>query len=289
MCDCRVFLVQNRSSKQKKHSYIRSWEVGQTSEECGFFLNPLFDSTTEAGWLDQERRALLSIAIPMADDSEKKQWPEEMPLSYVLGDKVPMSHDRINTNGLFDKLHKIYADCTDKELHRQITIVSDTIGIGKVQDLWIAWRPQTKTQLQEVLNERLKTLIRLKQHIEEINEEKIKQIETDMRAFAKLKHQNVVKYLGCGRGPFRDEKYNKDIEGTRGDMAIYMEYMPGGSLKSLLRLRDKYMLGGLPDDTIISYSRQILSGLEYLHQNGVLHRDIKVCLLGLLLSTVFDF
>ena len=264
--------------------------MGQTSEECGFFLNPPFRHSPEEARFDQERRALLSIAIPMADNS--KQWPEEMPLSYVLSDKVPMSRDRINTNGLFDKLRtKCPEDiCTDQELHRQIGIVSDTIGIGKVQDLWVAWRPQTKDQLQDVLNQRLKTLIRLKQHIEELNEERIKQIETDMRAFAQLKHQNVVKYLGCGRGPFRDETdNNKEIENTRGDMVIYQEYLSGGSLKSLLILRDKYKLGGLPDDTIINYSQQILSGLEYLHQNGVLHKDIKVRLLGLLLSKVSEY
>eukprot|EP00026_Physarum_polycephalum_P007946 Phypoly_transcript_08019.p1 GENE.Phypoly_transcript_08019~~Phypoly_transcript_08019.p1 ORF type:complete len:353 (+),score=40.13 Phypoly_transcript_08019:364-1422(+) len=46
--------------------------------------------------------------------------------------------------------------------------------------------------------------------------------------------------------------------------------MENGSLASVL---DKF--GPLPEALVISYLHQILLGLKYLHDNGVLHRDIK--------------
>ena len=46
--------------------------------------------------------------------------------------------------------------------------------------------------------------------------------------------------------------------------------MGGGSLESLLSL-----YGGLRENVISNYTYQILKGLEYLHTNKIIHRDIK--------------
>ena len=53
---------------------------------------------------------------------------------------------------------------------------------------------------------------------------------------------------------------------------MYQEYIPGGSLKSLI---EKF--GRLDEAVVRTYSRQLLLGLEYLHRCGIAHRDIKVC------------
>ncbi len=35
------------------------------------------------------------------------------------------------------------------------------------------------------------------------------------------------------------------------------------------------LYGSFREDVIVSYTRQILLGLSYLHENHILHRDLK--------------
>ncbi|RUS30747.1 kinase-like domain-containing protein, partial [Jimgerdemannia flammicorona] len=84
-----------------------------------------------------------------------------------------------------------------------------------------------------------------------------KSIKEEMKVMQMLHHPNIVRYYG--------------IEVHRDKVYIFMEYCENGSLGSLLEH------GGRIEEEvwIANYAYQMLQGLEYLHDNNVVHRDIK--------------
>jgi mitogen-activated protein kinase kinase kinase len=51
---------------------------------------------------------------------------------------------------------------------------------------------------------------------------------------------------------------------------IFLEYVPGGSVTALLR-----NYGSFEEPLVKNFVRQILQGLDYLHERDIIHRDIK--------------
>ena len=77
----------------------------------------------------------------------------------------------------------------------------------------------------------------------------------EAQAIAKLRHPNIVDVYDFG-----------EFDGTP---YMIVEYIPGGSLSSRMsRAR-------LDQATAIKYLRGIAAGLDYAHQHGVVHRDVK--------------
>ncbi|KAF0915383.1 hypothetical protein E2562_035942 [Oryza meyeriana var. granulata] len=84
----------------------------------------------------------------------------------------------------------------------------------------------------------------------------IRELEEEVKLLKNLSHPNIVRYLGTVR---EEDTLN-----------ILLEFVPGGSIQSLLG-----KLGSFPEAVIRKYTKQILQGLEYLHNNAIIHRDIK--------------
>eukprot|EP01090_Pellita_catalonica_P022268 TRINITY_DN8591_c0_g1_i1.p1 TRINITY_DN8591_c0_g1~~TRINITY_DN8591_c0_g1_i1.p1 ORF type:complete len:794 (-),score=120.77 TRINITY_DN8591_c0_g1_i1:26-2407(-) len=84
----------------------------------------------------------------------------------------------------------------------------------------------------------------------------LSQLSREITIMQSLSHINIVRYLGCEK---TDTTFN-----------IFLEYVPGGSIASLLRSFKKFS-----ENTVRNYTQQILTGLNYLHKKGFAHRDIK--------------
>jgi hypothetical protein len=76
---------------------------------------------------------------------------------------------------------------------------------------------------------------------DELNTKELSSLENEINVLRSLKHPNIVRYIGT--------------ETTPNTLSIFLEYVPGGSLKSLI---DKF--GKLEETVVRSYTRQLLLG-----------------------------
>ncbi|GJS71074.1 mitogen-activated protein kinase kinase kinase 3 [Tanacetum coccineum] len=88
------------------------------------------------------------------------------------------------------------------------------------------------------------------------SKECLKQLNQEITLLSQLSHPNIVQYYGSELG-----------EET---LSVYLEYVSGGSIHKLLQ---EY--GAFREPVIQNYTRQVLSGLAYLHGRKTVHRDIK--------------
>jgi serine/threonine protein kinase len=78
----------------------------------------------------------------------------------------------------------------------------------------------------------------------------------EARAVANLRHPNIVTVHEAGE--------------AQGQLFIAMEYVPGRTLRELLERE-----GALPLERASTILEQVADALDYAHQQGVIHRDVK--------------
>ncbi|PKA59968.1 Mitogen-activated protein kinase kinase kinase NPK1 [Apostasia shenzhenica] len=83
-------------------------------------------------------------------------------------------------------------------------------------------------------------------------------IQQEIDLLKNLNHKNIVKYLGSLK--------------TKTHLHIILEYVENGSLANIIK-PNKF--GPFPESLVAVYISQVLEGLVYLHEQGVIHRDIK--------------
>ncbi|KAF2662178.1 hypothetical protein K491DRAFT_585543 [Lophiostoma macrostomum CBS 122681] len=91
---------------------------------------------------------------------------------------------------------------------------------------------------------------------ENLGAAELKNIMIEIDLLKNLGHPNIVKYHGSVKAPEA--------------LYIILEYCENGSLHSINKT-----YGKIPENLVAIYMSQILQGLLYLHEQGVIHRDIK--------------
>ncbi|CAJ1334928.1 unnamed protein product [Effrenium voratum] len=82
----------------------------------------------------------------------------------------------------------------------------------------------------------------------------------EINTLKRLKHPRIVRYQGCIRMHSEEDPA----------LLIFLEYMPSGSIKAVLQKFGPYGLR-----LVKKYTRQILEGLDFLHSEKIVHRDVK--------------
>jgi serine/threonine protein kinase len=83
----------------------------------------------------------------------------------------------------------------------------------------------------------------------------VRNLQREGAAIHGLLHPNIVRAMGFD--PYADPPY------------LVMEYIPGTSLRPLIKRRE------LTIDQAIAIMKQVLAGLDYAHNQGLIHRDVK--------------
>ncbi|GAB1225789.1 hypothetical protein ENUP19_0263G0006 [Entamoeba nuttalli] len=84
----------------------------------------------------------------------------------------------------------------------------------------------------------------------------MKEVMEEIRLLKKLKHQHIVRYIASTE--------------SHGFLYIIMEYMESGSLLNIVK-----KFNHLNESLSAKYIHQVLDGLTFIHDQGIVHRDIK--------------
>ncbi|QKV81135.1 serine/threonine protein kinase [Amycolatopsis sp. Hca4] len=93
--------------------------------------------------------------------------------------------------------------------------------------------------------------------LRELDDKTLRRMERELRLLSGIEHQNVMTILGSG--DTEDGEYFYVMPLARGSLVQYAEEFEGLDNRSRL----------------LDLMKQICAGLEHIHQQGVLHRDLK--------------
>ena len=92
--------------------------------------------------------------------------------------------------------------------------------------------------------------------------ENLKRLSNEISLLKKINHPNIVRLI--------------DLKKTKSHCYIVMEYCNGGDLSSCLKKYKAAHRRPFSEEIVQYIMRQVVSGLEFLHSNKIIHRDLKL-------------
>jgi serine/threonine-protein kinase len=128
--------------------------------------------------------------------------------------------------------------------------IESLVGRGGVAEVYLG----THTTLQR------KVAVKILRNLNEENTDALERFEREARVIARLRHPNIVQV--------------HDFDTIGSDPYLVMEYIEGPSLSQYLRVLHENNKR-IPPPDVIRLISAVASALQYAHNNGVIHRDIK--------------
>ncbi|XP_040998672.1 serine/threonine-protein kinase STY8-like isoform X2 [Juglans microcarpa x Juglans regia] len=157
-----------------------------------------------------------------------------------------------NSQSAVEKALSTEANSGDWEIDRKSLTIGERIASGSCGDLYHG----------VYLSEDVAVKILRSEHLNNALED---EFAHEVAILREVQHKNVVQFIGaCTKPPH---------------LCIVTEYMPGGSLYDYLHKNHNIL--ELPQ--LLKFAVDVSKGMEYLHQNNIIHRDLKTA--NLLMDT----
>ncbi|KAL8115790.1 hypothetical protein AgCh_022334 [Apium graveolens] len=216
-------------------------EVGLNIQEAHAFSTVdgySLDVFVVEGWPLEETEKLRTALHKQVLKVENQSWSNQLPSSRL--DEPEKTSFRCETDHL-----EIPNDGTDVwEIDSQDLIFDHKVASGSYGDLY-----RGTYCSQEVAIKVLKA--------ECVTEEMQREFAQEVYIMRKVRHKNVVQFIGaCTKPP---------------NLSIVTEYMSGGSVYDYLHKQK----GTFKLPSILKVAIDISKGMNYLHHNNIIHRDLK--------------
>ncbi|KAL5557456.1 hypothetical protein UlMin_039692 [Ulmus minor] len=216
-------------------------EIGLNIQEAHAFSTAdgfSLDVFVVEGWPYEETEELRSTLEKEISKYKERTLSKQKPLAALLDHKQSRAEP-------FPNSVEIPTDETDVwEIDTRQLTVDNKVGSGAYGDLY-----KGTYCSQDVAVKILK--------LERVNAEMLREFSQEVYIMRKVRHKNVVQFIGaCTRHPH---------------LCIVTEFMSRGSLYDFLHKHK----GVFKLPSLLKVALDISKGVNYLHQNNIIHRDLK--------------